>query len=232
MSGTPKDIDPASELREEDEETTLPELEPSDAPAGTLAAGSKAIARAVKHAPSAPGVYRMIDDKGEVLYVGKAKNIKKRVIAYTRPTGHDSRITRMIAGTLTMEFVTTKTETEALLLEANMIKRLRPRFNVLLRDDKSFHYILVTGDHEAPALVKHRGARRRKGSYFGPFASAGDQPYHSWNRAFAWTILPSASQRMIESFAWSRIARCSASRSVSARSVSRCAVTSVRIPWM
>ncbi|HLA21183.1 MAG TPA: GIY-YIG nuclease family protein, partial [Pseudolabrys sp.] len=125
MSGTPKDIDPASELREEDEEATLPDLETNERAAGTLAAGSAAIARAVKHAPSAPGVYRMIDDKGEVLYVGKAKNIKKRVIAYTRSTGHDNRIVRVIAGTATMEFVTTKTETEALLLEANLIKRLR-----------------------------------------------------------------------------------------------------------
>src|SRR5450759_3966946 len=121
MNGMPKDIDPASDLREEDEEFTLPEMEPAEAPAGTLAAGRAAIARAVKHAPSRPGVYRMIDGKGEVLYVGKAKNIKKRVIAYTRPTGHDNRIIRMIAGTVTMEFVTTKTETEALLLEANLI---------------------------------------------------------------------------------------------------------------
>ena len=144
MNGTPKDIDPASDLREEDEEQALPELEPAEAPAGTLAAGRAAIARAIKHAPAAPGVYRMIDAQGEVLYVGKAKNIKKRVIAYTRPTGHDSRIVRMISGTVTMEFVTTKTETEALLLEANLIKRLRPRFNVLLRDDKSFPFILIT----------------------------------------------------------------------------------------
>ena len=186
MSGTPKDIDPASELREEDDEATLPELEPQEAPAGTLAAGSKAIARAIKHAPSAPGVYRMIDAKGEVLYVGKAKNIKKRVIAYTRPTGHDSRIIRMIAGTVTMEFVTTKTETEALLLEANLIKRLRPRFNVLLRDDKSFPYILITSDHWAPQLRKHRGARTGKGHYYGPFANAGavNRTLNTLERAF------------------------------------------------
>ena len=144
MNGTPKDIDPASDLREEDDEQALPELEPAEQPPGTLAAGRAAIARAVKHAPSRPGVYRMIDAQGEVLYVGKAKNIKKRVTAYTRPTGHDSRIVRMISGTVTMEFVTTKTETEALLLEANLIKRLRPRFNVLLRDDKSFPFILIT----------------------------------------------------------------------------------------
>ena len=138
MNGTPKDIDPASVLREEDEESTLPEHEQEELPAGTLAAGRAAIVRAVKHAPSRPGVYRMIDAQGAVLYVGKAKNIKKRVASYTRPVGHDNRIIRMIAGTVTMEFVSTKTETEALLLEANLIKRLRPRFNVLLRDDKSF----------------------------------------------------------------------------------------------
>ena len=197
MSGTPKDIDPASELREEDEETTLPELEPNEAPAGTLAAGSKAIARAIKHAPSAPGVYRMIDDKGEVLYVGKAKNIKKRVIAYTRPTGHDNRIIRMIAGTVTMEFVTTKTETEALLLEANLIKRLRPRFNVLLRDDKSFPYILITSDHWAPQLLKHRGARTGKGHYYGPFAAAGavNRTLNTLERAF---LLRSCSNSFFE----------------------------------
>src|SRR5471030_1674018 len=171
MNGTPKDIDPASVLREEDEESTLPELEPAEQPPGTLAAGRAAITRAVKHAPSAPGVYRMIDGKGAVLYVGKAKNIKKRVASYTRPVGHDNRIIRMIAGTVTMEFVTTKTETEALLLEANLIKRLLPRFNVLLRDDKSFPYILITSDHWAPQILKHRGARSRPGQYFGPFAS-------------------------------------------------------------
>ena len=173
MNGTPKDIDPASELREDEEESSLPELDLIDAPAGTLKAGRSAITRFVKHAPSAPGVYRMIDSKGEVLYVGKAKNIKKRVTSYTRPVGHGSRITRMIAATETMEFVSTATETEALLLEANLIKRLRPRFNVLMRDDKSFAYILITSDHWAPQLLKHRGARTGKGQYYGPFASAG-----------------------------------------------------------
>ena len=186
MNGTPKDIDPASVLREEDEESTLPELEPAEAPAGTLAAGRAAILRAVKYAPSRPGVYRMIDAHGEVLYVGKAKNIKKRVTAYTRPTGHDSRIVRMISGTVTMEFVTTKTETEALLLEANLIKRLRPRFNVLLRDDKSFPFILITSDHWAPQILKHRGARTRAGHYYGPFANAGavNRTINALQRAF------------------------------------------------
>ena len=113
----------------------------------------------------------MIDAAGEVLYVGKAKNIRKRITSYTRPTGHDTRIERVIAQTAVVEFVTTATETEALLLEANLIKRLRPRFNVLLRDDKSFPYILITADHWAPQILKHRGARSRQGSYYGPFAS-------------------------------------------------------------
>ncbi|MGA7335031.1 MAG: excinuclease ABC subunit UvrC, partial [Pseudolabrys sp.] len=120
------------------------------------------------------------------LYVGKAKNIKKRVTAYARPTGHDTRISRMIAATATLEFVTTKTETEALLLEANLIKRLRPRFNVLLRDDKSFPYILITSDHWAPQILKHRGARRKPGRYYGPFASAGavNRTINALERAF------------------------------------------------
>jgi excinuclease ABC subunit C len=186
MNGTNKDIDPASELREEDEDSSLPELEMESATAGTLAAGRAAIARFAKLAPSASGVYRMIDAQGDVLYVGKAKNIRKRVTAYARPTGHDSRISRMIAATVSLEFVSTKTETEALLLEANLIKRLRPRFNVLLRDDKSFPYILITSDHWAPQILKHRGARTRPGHYYGPFASAGavNRTINAFERAF------------------------------------------------
>src|SRR6202158_4829906 len=139
----------------------------------------------------------MIDAQGAVLYVGKAKNIKKRVAAYTRPTGHDSRITRMIAGTVALEFVTTATETEALLLEANLIKRLRPRFNVLLRDDKSFPYILITSDHWSPQLLKHRGARTRKGRYYGPFANAGavNRTLNTLERAF---LLRSCSDSFFE----------------------------------
>jgi excinuclease ABC subunit C len=173
MTGREKDIDPASELVEEDEEQTLPETEELDLGTTPLAAGRAALTRHAKLAPSSPGVYRMLDAAGEVLYVGKAKNIKKRIVAYTRPTGHDTRIERVIAATASLEFVTTATETEALLLEANLIKRLRPRFNVLLRDDKSFPYILITADHWAPQILKHRGARSREGSYYGPFASAG-----------------------------------------------------------
>ena len=197
MNGTPKDIDPTSDLREEDEEPTLPELDPAEQPPGTLAAGRAAIARAVKHAPARPGVYRMIDAQGDVLYVGKAKNIKKRVTFYTRPVGHDSRIIRMISGTVTMEFVTTKTETEALLLEANLIKRLRPRFNVLLRDDKSFPFILITSDHWAPQILKHRGARTRQGHYYGPFANAGavNRTINALQRAF---LLRSCSDSFFE----------------------------------
>ncbi|MBB3998580.1 excinuclease ABC subunit UvrC [Aureimonas pseudogalii] len=135
--------------------------------------GAELIAAFVQRLPNRPGVYRMFDEANEVLYVGKAKSLKKRVASYTRLAGHTNRIARMIRSTRHMEFVTTRTETEALLLEANLIKRLRPRFNVLMRDDKSFPYILVSDDHEAPAIFKHRGARSRKGSYFGPFASGG-----------------------------------------------------------
>jgi len=134
--------------------------------------GPEVIRAFVRTLPSAPGVYRMLDAAGEVIYVGKAKSLKARVTNYTRPEGLPVRIQRMIYATVSMEFVRTETESEALLLEANMVKRLRPRFNVLLRDDKSFPYIMISEDHEAPELAKHRGARRRKGSYFGPFASA------------------------------------------------------------
>jgi len=148
--------------------------------------GVEVIADEVKRLPNGPGVYRMIGRDGEVLYVGKARSLKKRVTSYTRLQGQSNRIMRMILATAAMEFVVTQTETEALLLEANLIKRLRPRFNVLLRDDKSFPYILVTGDHEAPAIVKHRGARKRKGDYFGPFASAGavDRTINALQKAF------------------------------------------------
>lgn len=135
--------------------------------------GPDVIQAFVKRLPNGPGVYRMFNAKGDVLYVGKARSLKKRVANYAQGRVHSNRIARMVRETAHMEFVTTRTETEALLLEANLIKRLRPRFNVLLRDDKSFPHILVTGDHQAPAIFKHRGARARKGAYFGPFASAG-----------------------------------------------------------
>jgi excinuclease ABC subunit C len=176
MDDSKKNIEPELDLPDEEDDQTLPEA-PEDAgeaeafAPGSLGAGRAVIARYAKLAPMSPGVYRMIGAAGEVLYVGKAKSLKKRVLAYARPTGHDSRIARMIAATTALEFVTTGSETEALLLEANLIKRLRPRFNVLLRDDKSFPYILITGDHAAPQIVKHRGARNRKGDYYGPFAA-------------------------------------------------------------
>ncbi|WP_372019519.1 excinuclease ABC subunit UvrC [Tistrella mobilis] len=138
-----------------------------------LRTGRGAILAALKTMPDSPGVYRMLDGHGDVLYVGKAKHLKRRVASYTRINQLQPRLMRMVAETRTMEIVTTASEAEALLLEANLIKRLRPRFNVLLRDDKSFPYILITGDHDFPQILKHRGARNRKGEYFGPFASAG-----------------------------------------------------------
>ncbi len=194
-----KDIDPQSELDEREDEPTLPEIEeePDLTKTGTLAAGRSAIVRSAKHAPKGPGVYRMIDGKGDVLYVGKAKSIRKRVVSYARQGAHDSRITRMIAATASMEFVTTSTETEALLLEANLIKRLRPRFNVLLRDDKSFPYIMITADHWAPQILKHRGARTRKSNYYGPFASvwAVNRTINALQRAF---LLRSCSDSFFE----------------------------------
>ncbi|WP_299343946.1 excinuclease ABC subunit UvrC [uncultured Maritalea sp.] len=133
--------------------------------------GPEIIKSFVKTLPSGPGVYRMFDEAGTVIYVGKARNLKARVTNYTRYDGNSVRIGRMISATRSMEFVTTNTESEALLLEANMIKRLKPRYNVLLRDDKSFPYILMATEHKAAELTKHRGVRRKNGHYFGPFAS-------------------------------------------------------------
>lgn len=135
--------------------------------------GPKVIAKFVKILPSGSGVYRMLDVKGDVIYVGKARNLKKRVTAYTKTGGHTNRIAKMISLTTDMEFVTTRSETGALLLEANLIKKFMPRFNVILRDDKSFPYILVRRDHDIPQILKHRGSRSIKGEYYGPFASAG-----------------------------------------------------------
>ena len=148
--------------------------------------GADLIGEFVKQLPNSPGVYRMLNAEGDVLYVGKARSLKKRVSNYAQGRLHSNRLTRMVRETANMEFVTTRTEVEALLLEANLIKRLRPRFNVLLRDDKSFPYILITGDNRAPAIYKHRGARGRKGDYFGPFASASavGRTINSLQRAF------------------------------------------------
>lgn len=156
---------------EAEEALPTPALDLGETAPGALKAGIEVIAGFAKHLPNKPGVYRMFDTAGEVLYVGKAKNLKNRVTAYARGMAHTNAVARMIAETANMEFVTTGTETEALLLESNLIKQLRPRYNVLLRDDKSFPYILLSGDHEAPQIAKHRGSRQRKGDYFGPFAS-------------------------------------------------------------
>jgi len=171
------DIDPATASAEEEDEARLPDV-PEEAneavPEGPLAVGHAAIEHAVRHAPTSPGVYRMLNAANDVLYVGKAKNVRKRLASYARISApQPARILRMIAATVTVEIISTSTETEALLLEANLIKQLRPRFNVQLRDDKSFPYILITGDHWAPQILKHRGAQSRPGQYFGPFASAG-----------------------------------------------------------
>ncbi len=183
----------------DDDDAAEPEAEES---AGSVAIGSisweddggetaglsgiDVIQALVKRLPDRPGVYRMMNAAGDILYVGKARSLKKRVTNYAQGRGHTNRIGRMIRETDTMEFVVTRTETEALLLEANLIKRLRPRFNVLLRDDKSFPYIVLTRDHAAPGIFKHRGARSRKGDYFGPFASAGavGRTINSLQRAF------------------------------------------------
>ncbi len=146
--------------------------EPVARPTG-IAAGVAAIRAALRTMPSAPGVYRMLDRKGDALYVGKARSLKSRVQNYAHPAALSNRLRRMVAETATMDIVVTHTEAEALLLECNMIKRLMPRYNVLLRDDKSFPLIHIGADHDFPQLTKHRGARNKDGSYFGPFASAG-----------------------------------------------------------
>jgi excinuclease ABC subunit C len=205
MPGSQKtNLEPEIDLEDEEEEPSLPapveELAPplDAAQAAAAASGAEVIVRYAKLAPPAPGVYRMIDARGDVLYVGKAKNIRKRILAYQRAAGHTARIARMIAATAAIEFVSTASETEALLLEANLIKRLRPRFNVLLRDDKSFPYILITGDHPAPQIGKHRGARSRPGDYFGPFASvwAVNRTITALERAF---LIRSCSDPVFES---------------------------------
>ena len=143
---------------------------PSPTPQKT---GHRLIADYVRRLDGSPGVYRMLDAQGAVLYVGKARNLKARVSNYARPSGHSGRIARMIRDTASMMFLTTRTETEALLLEQNLIKQLKPRYNVLLRDDKSFPNILVAKSHPFPQIKKHRGAKSEPGDYYGPFASAG-----------------------------------------------------------
>ena len=186
MSGEPRRYPPgeAPEAEARAEAALERELRPDAAPLdiatdeppaepASLARGAQAIRDFCRHAPAGPGVYRMIGGEGEVLYVGKARSIRKRIVAYTAPERQPTRIARMISQTRSMVFVTTETEAEALLLEANLIKQLKPRYNVVLRDDKSFPYILIERANEAARIVKHRGARSIPGDYFGPFASAG-----------------------------------------------------------
>ncbi len=166
---------------------TEPVIEFGDAPPdGALKRGVEVIRTHWKHAPPGPGVYRMLGADGEVLYVGKARSVRKRIASYMRLAGQTHRIARMISLTASMVFVSTGTETEALLLETNYIKQMKPRFNVLMRDDKSFPYIFISGDHPAPQIMKHRGARDRKGDYFGPFASvwAVNRTLNALERAF------------------------------------------------
>ncbi|MBV9111879.1 MAG: excinuclease ABC subunit UvrC, partial [Hyphomicrobiales bacterium] len=190
MSG--EDLPPVASEAEDEEDVLAPlqasedETETESSAANAVGAGASIIRRQLKNAPNAPGVYRMIAANGDVLYVGKARNIRARIAAYARGQAHTNRIARMIAETAAMEFVTTATETEALLLEANLIKQLKPRYNVLLRDDKSFPYILVTKDHVSPQITKHRGARNRPGDYYGPFASvwAVNRTLNALQRAF------------------------------------------------
>ena len=145
-------------------------MNPEDPP--HVMTGVSVIETALSTMPTSPGVYRMLDAKGDALYVGKARSLKKRVAAYAQPSRLPERLRRMVNETAAMELVTTHTEAEALLLEANLIKRLKPRFNIVLRDDKSYPWLMLTEDHPFPQIVKHRGAQLRKGSYWGPFASA------------------------------------------------------------
>jgi len=171
---------------------------PGERPAAPVPTGPDVIASYLKTLTTGPGVYRMLEAGGDVIYVGKARNLKARVQNYTRLAGLPNRTLRMIQATAAMEFVSVRTEAEALLLEANLIKRFRPRFNVTLRDDKSFPYILIRRDQGAPQILKHRGARTIKGDYFGPFASAGavNRTINMLERAF---LLRSCSDSVFES---------------------------------
>lgn len=166
-AGTPHDPRGGDRFNEERAAYTVSSAKPD------LEGGVQAIREVVKVLKPSPGVYRMLDTRGEVLYVGKARSLKARVANYTQIAGLSGRLQRMVSQTRSMEIITTNSEAEALLLEAQLIKRFRPPFNVLLRDDKSFPFILLRADHTFPRIQKHRGARRAKGNYYGPFASAG-----------------------------------------------------------
>src|SRR5258705_1648014 len=181
-----------------DENSPTPAPEPNpDAASQAPLKGAARIEAYLKTLPDGPGVYRMLNAKGEVLYVGKASSLKKRVAAYAKATNHSYRIQRMISETAEMIFISTNSETEALLLEANLIKRLKPRYNVLFRDDKSFPNILLRTDHDFPQILKHRGAKSRDGIYFGPFASAAavGMTLNTLQRAF---LLRSCSDAVVE----------------------------------
>ena len=184
--------------RVEPGESLVAEAARTNGPDRPLAGGVEVIRAYLRTLPNAPGVYRMMDGRGQVLYVGKARSLRKRVVAYTNPAKLPNRLRRMVAETTAMEFVTTHTEVEALLLEINLIKRLKPRYNVLLRDDKSFPHILLTTGEQWPQLAKHRGAQNRKGEYFGPFASAGavNRTLTALERAF---LLRSCSDAVFQS---------------------------------
>lgn len=166
-AGTPHDPRGSDRFNEERAAYTVASAQPD------LEGGVQAIRETVKVLKPVPGVYRMLDARGEVLYVGKARSLKARVANYTQIAQLSGRLQRMVSQTRSMEIITTNSEAEALLLEAQLIKRFRPPFNVLLRDDKSFPFILLRADHAYPRIQKHRGARRAKGNYYGPFASAG-----------------------------------------------------------
>src|SRR5919205_885382 len=168
MAGVSEKPDAPTRFNEEKATYTVRGVDAPD-----LEAGIAAIRAVVKTLPVRPGVYRMLDARGDVLYVGKARALKNRVTQYTQVSRLTKRLQRMVAQTRSMQIVTTNTEAEALLLEAQLIKRYRPPYNVLLRDDKSFPFILLREDHPFPQVRKHRGARRFKGQYYGPFASAG-----------------------------------------------------------
>jgi excinuclease ABC subunit C len=175
-----------------------PPNDPQPQSTDPVAQGHEVIQAYLNTIDGSPGVYRMLDHESRVLYVGKARNLRARVSSYARPTGHSGRIARMISMTTSMMFLTTRTETEALLLEQNLIKQLKPKFNVLLRDDKSFPNILVTAEHDYPQIKKHRGAKKEKGSYYGPFASAGavNRTLNQLQRVF---LLRDCSNSMFES---------------------------------
>ena len=166
-AGTPHDPRGGDRFNEERAAYTVSSAQPD------LEGGVQAIRETVKVLKPVPGVYRMCDARGEVLYVGKARSLKARVANYVQVAALSNRLQRMVSQTRSMEIVVTNSEAEALLLEAQLIKRFRPPFNVLLRDDKSFPFILLRADHAFPRIQKHRGARKAKGNYYGPFASAG-----------------------------------------------------------